>query len=80
MSHRNCYSPVYLHYEKNLDVVCCALNLAQRNFTSVVIQGWIDWIVQCWSTTEVFARENPGFEIGDDDDDEEFDDDEEDED
>jgi hypothetical protein len=29
----------HLHYERNLDVVCKALNLAQRNFTSEVIQG-----------------------------------------
>jgi hypothetical protein len=76
---RNKPTVKHLHYVGNLDVVCRAFNLAQRNFTSVVIQGWIDWIVQCWSTTEVFARENPDFEIGEDDD-EEFDDDEEDED
>ena len=67
----------HLHYEENLDVVCRALNLAQRNFKSAEIQAWVNWIVQCWSTTEVFARDNPDFEIGEEDDDDE--DDEEDE-
>ena len=65
---RNKPTVKHLHYEGNLDVVCRALNLAQRNFTSAVIQGWVDWIVECWSTTEVFARENPDFEIGEEDD------------
>jgi hypothetical protein len=52
----------HLHYEGNLDVVCRALNLSQRNFTSEQIQGWLDWIVECWTTAEVFSQENPDFE------------------
>jgi hypothetical protein len=55
----------HLHYEENLDVVCRALNLAQRNFTSEQIQGWVDWIVECWTIAEVFSQENPEFEVED---------------
>ena len=56
----------HLHYEDNLDVVCRALNLGQRNFTSEQIQGWVDWIIQCWSTNIVFAPENTDFEVEED--------------
>jgi hypothetical protein len=56
----------HLHYEDNLDVVCRALNLAQRNFTSEQIQGWVNWIVECWTITEVFSQENPDYEVEED--------------
>jgi hypothetical protein len=52
----------HLHYEGNLDVVCRAL---KRNFTSEQIQGWVDWIVECWTIAEVFSQENPDFEAED---------------
>jgi hypothetical protein len=55
----------HLHYKENLDVVCRAVNLAQRNFTSDQIQVWIDWIVECWTIAEVFSQENPEFEVED---------------
>jgi hypothetical protein len=53
----------HLHYEGNLDVVCRALNLGQNNFASAEIQGWMDWIIRCWTTMEVFAREHPDFYV-----------------
>jgi hypothetical protein len=56
----------HLHYEENLYVVCRALNLAQRNFTSEQIQGWVNWIVECWTTAEVFSQENPDYEVVED--------------
>jgi hypothetical protein len=49
----------HLYYKENLDVVCRALNLAQRNFTSEQIQGWVNWIVECWTIADVFSQENP---------------------
>jgi hypothetical protein len=49
-----------------LDVVCRALNLGQRNFSSELIQGWLDWIRECWTTMDVFALENPEFEVEED--------------
>ena len=54
----------HLHYEENLDVVCRALNLAQRNFTSAVIQGWVDWIVECWKSERELAAEQNYVEVG----------------
>jgi hypothetical protein len=56
----------HLHYEENLDVVCRALNLAQRNFTSEQIQVWVDWIVEKWKIVEVFSQENPDYEVEED--------------
>ena len=34
----------HLHYLANLEVVCRALNLAQRNFSADVIMEWVRWI------------------------------------
>ena len=62
----------HLHYRENLDVVCRALNLAQRNFTSEQIQGWLDWIVECWTIAKEFAVELPEFEVEEDSEDDEY--------
>ena len=56
----------HLHYGGNLDVVCRALNLAQRNFSSAVIQEWIDWIVSEWYIAPISAVDNIDWVEGED--------------
>ena len=56
----------HLHYVENLDVVCRALNLAQRNFSSDVIQVWIDWIVSEWYNAPISAVDDIDWVEGED--------------